>query len=108
MQTAGTAAVTSSSSSSSSSGHPLDYHPSDVRHLPPQVHSTQQVADGAAQGTTLLRVDAAVNAANALCSAAELLSYPDNAQLLQRAVGLYTSALSQEEDALVRSPGCVT
>lgn len=48
-----------------------------------------------------LRTDAAVNAANALTSWAELVQNPDQHQLLTQAVELYRSGLQQEEDALV-------
>jgi hypothetical protein len=61
----------------------------------------------AAAGSTQLRSDAAVNAANLLCSLAELpgVSSPQECmQLLQQAVGLYQGALSQEAgDADVRA-----
>jgi len=52
---------------------------------------------------SLLRPDAAVNAANALTSWAEVTGEPQQRrQLLQQAVQLYRAALQQEEDALVR------
>jgi hypothetical protein len=60
----------------------------------------QPAADGAAAGG--LRPDAGVNAANALCSWAELVQAPQRAELLQQAVELYRAALAQEEDAAVR------
>ena len=50
-----------------------------------------------------LRSDAAVNAANALSSRGELVTGTQQLQLLEQAVQLYRMALSQEEDALVRS-----
>lgn len=57
---------------------------------------------GTSQGV-VLRPDAAVNAANALTSWAEVTQEPrQRLQLLQQAVQLYQAALQQEEDALVR------
>jgi hypothetical protein len=56
----------------------------------------------AAAAAGQLRPDAGVNAANALCSWAELVQRPERAQLLQQAVALYRAALAQEEDAAVR------
>jgi hypothetical protein len=54
----------------------------------------------AAAGSAALRSDAAVNAANVLCSLAELSTGAEAGQLLQQAVGLYQAALQQErEDA---------
>lgn len=49
--------------------------------------------------SSLLRPDAAVNAANVLCSLSELCQGPEVVVLLTQAVQLYQSALSQEEDA---------
>jgi hypothetical protein len=60
----------------------------------------QPAAENAAAGG--LRPDAGVNAANALCSWAELVQAPQRAELLQQAVTLYRAALAQEEDAAVR------
>eukprot|EP00775_Hariotina_reticulata_P010991 gene10991-11145_t len=58
---------------------------------------------GTSQGV-VLRPDAAVNAANALTSWAEVTQEPRQClQLLQQAVQLYQAALQQEEDALTLS-----
>lgn len=55
----------------------------------------------AAAGSSGLRIDAAVNAANTLCSLAELCAGSEVLNLLTQAVQLYQSALAQEEDAAV-------
>lgn len=58
-------------------------------------------------GSSTLRSDAAVNAANVLCSLAELCGGQEGVALLTQAVQLYQSALAQEEDAAVSDPGGV-
>lgn len=56
----------------------------------------------AAAGSSELRLDAAVNAANVLCSLAEQCEGQQEVlALLTQAVQLYRSALAQEEDAAV-------
>jgi hypothetical protein len=60
----------------------------------------------AAAGSSELRPDAAVNAANVMCSLAELCSGAEVLALLTQAVQLYQSALAQEEDAGVSLAAC--
>jgi hypothetical protein len=55
----------------------------------------------AAAGSSSLRPDAAVNAANVMCSLAELVGGQEGYSLLDQAVQLYRTALEQEEDAAV-------
>lgn len=62
-------------------------------------HAAPQVP--AAAGSSSVRPDAAVNAANVMCSLAELCEGQEVLGLLNQAVQLYQSALTQEEDTAV-------
>jgi hypothetical protein len=69
------------------------------------VHSVHAQVPAAA-GSSSLRADAAVNAANVMCSLADLVGGQEGYSLLQQAVQLYRSALEQEEDAAVSAVAC--